>query len=329
MLLRKNFLSSSGIHVLQCLGLSNSPKTFSHKFKQFKASTTQDMSHSKTNYLHVHWYDNLYRSLNGFSSSRGETSVTFTVHGFTEILDVEPIRVDHNNLPVTPSLSNLFTVSLTNHIQDLIRNHSEVESFSLLENLTYLNIPLKAPNEHPLKKKIIFNAESVLSTDPASTSGTVCILDHLKMAYRGLNSSYYSFLTVDYDIYWRINRMYHTASLPFPRFPACKKSLILILGPWHILSNLLSKIWKFFLPYLFSFLYFSSFKSNKVSTTDTSFSNMLHFIIALYKYKDSLLHKLQFLEHYQEVKILFIWLLRYLIPLVFFSLLLFIITKQN
>ena len=107
---------------------------------------------------------------------------------------------------------------------------------------------------HPQNGKILFRAESLLETSPANPYGTVCILKHLLSTHSGLNSSKYCYLPVDYDIYWRLT--FNSASFFKPSFPKCKKKLILILGPGYILYNLFAKIWKFFLPYLFTFLYF-------------------------------------------------------------------------
>ena len=112
--------------------------------------------------------------------------------------------------------------------------------------------------------------------------------------------------------------MFNSASFFKPSFPKCKKKLILILGPWHILYNLFAKIWKFFLPYLFTFLYFV-WKNTKASV-ETLFIDQLHIFIALYKYRIQILNRLQ--NNISPLSTLFKWLIQSLIPTViifFFS----------
>ena len=308
LLLRKNGLSSSGIHILQNLGLASSPKTFSKKLVCFK-----NQKRPQCNFNQIHWYDNLYRSLKGFFLMRGESSVCYTAHGVTEILDSEPIPVN-TELLTTPAISKLFNATFITDTIDRLAETPEISDFPLLDASDFLTLPLRVPLSHPSKKKLIFRPESLLKTNPATPHGTIMILKHLKTIHLGLSSSVYCFMTVDYDIYWRLIRLFHSASFLRPSFPKCKESLVLILGPWHILFKLLGKIWRFLLPYLFSFLYFK-IKGKKVSPS-VPFVDQLHFLIALYKYRKSLLKKLLRGNITSPLNRFFTWLLSALIPTV-------------
>src|SRR3990167_1128574 len=107
--------------------------------------------------------------------------------------------------------------------------------------------------------------------------------------------------------------MFHSDSFMHPSFPKCKQKLIITLGPWHILYNLLNKLWHFFLPYLFTFLYFDTIYTTVHSKTN--FSTQLHFIIALHKYKNTLLPLLNLPQNQNQNGYNIIYILRWLLDI--------------
>ena len=308
LLLLKCGLSYNGIHVLHSLGLASSPKTFSKKLLGYKNEQI-----ITSNYTQIHWYDNIYRTLQGYNKG---ASICYTAHGITEIIDSEPICIN-NQMITIPSIKILFNNEFINYTNNIIKNKSDIDNYPLLNSLSHLYLPLRAPINYRTSGKIQFKAKSLLNFSPGCPYGTIKILKDLLNTPNGLNSLKYSFLTVDYDIYWRLIRMFHSSSFIKPSFTKCKMKLILILGPWHILYNLFAKIWKFYLPYLFSFMYFTW--RNTKATVDAPFIDQLHVFIALYKYRRSILHSIQRNAYkLSPLCLSFKWLIEYLIPTVLF-----------
>ena len=156
MLMRKNGLSSSGIHILQNLGLASTPKTFSKK-----QASISDQQRPICNFNQVHWYDNLYRSLKGYFLMQGHTSVCYTAHGVTEILDSEPIPINGSVL-TTPHIYRIFNDNFVTTTIDLLKNKPEIAAFPLLDASLFLTLPLRAPMSHPSRGKVVYKPESVL-----------------------------------------------------------------------------------------------------------------------------------------------------------------------
>ena len=173
LLLIKYGLSHSGIDTLKCLGLSSTPKTFTKKLKILKNDVK--LSNNTINYTKVHWYDNVYRQLKGYSISK---SICYTAHGFTNILNNEPIEINYNFDTIPNIHQNLLSNEFKNHTINLIKNTPDIINFPLLDSSNYLSLPLRSSENHPSNGKILFSAESLLETSPANPYGTVCILKH-------------------------------------------------------------------------------------------------------------------------------------------------------
>ena len=135
--------------MLKSLGLSSSPKTFTKKLKDKNNSNL----YSTSNFNNIHWYDNIYRSLNGYYLKNGESNLCYTTHGQTEIINSEPIEIVRN-LFTTPKIDQLFSTEFKNNIKLLLNTNPTITDFPILNDCTQLKLPFKTPKNHQKRVKL-------------------------------------------------------------------------------------------------------------------------------------------------------------------------------
>ena len=305
-LLQYRGLSQSGVSILRQMNLAPCPKTMAVKKKMIREKYGLPSTDVHTR---VFWYDNMYRSLKGFFYDRNQVNTCYTVCSQT-IVNMDPILLDPNFLGV-PKVSSLFNRDFISQIQVEYRNSfCAFNFFKHIFAIPSITIPLKAFHN---KTQYKFEELDLLPFPPGSISGTIKIFNHLKNQFMGINSEYYTFCTVDYDIYWRINRILYTNSLNRASFATVKRSMIVVLAPWHIIWKLSSKIWKFFLPSFIAQLIFSF--DTRVSV-NASFPTQLHVWMSLLKYKKLIIPVINNLTESHNFKQSLLYLIETLIPFV-------------
>lgn len=299
-------LSNSGINILQQLSLSPSPKCLTEKKKLFISCFGKQPAQ---NVLKVFWYDNLYRSLKGFYYDRNQINVCYTVCSQTVILNSQPLIIEENGRGIV-RLPNLFDKSLIREYKSLFRLFCFSPKY--ITQITNLTIPIRAQFNISLIYE--FQPLDLLQFSPSDKTGTLKILQNLKEQFLGLNCNFYTFCTFDYDIYWRLHRLFYTKSLNPNSLRTAKKQLIIVLGPWHILWKFSSKMWKFYSPLFIAHLVF---EYETKCSVNAPFPLQLQVWIALFKYRSTLIHQLKLLPP-SNMQTVLLLLIEILVPLVFF-----------
>jgi hypothetical protein len=109
-------------------------------------------------------------------------------------------------------------------------------------------------NEEP--EKFQFVEEDVLPVACGTLKGTISLLNFVSRNYFFENE--YSVMTLDYDLYWRVHKLYFTSSIK-GSFSLHRKKLILIMGPWHIYKTLSLAVWELFAPLILAPLWIETF----------------------------------------------------------------------
>lgn len=183
-------------------------------------------------YNGVLWCDNLRRLLKGFV--RTDYNVDWTVSGVTLLECVLPVFNFSK-----PAVGNLFSSMLIQQVKDDIRTASEIDFMA--PNTYYSGarkfaVPLRV--EDAIKYQFI--EDQVHPFACGTVTGTALLLGYVKQKL--LQDNKYGLCVLDYDLYWRTMKFYHTDSLS-GAFKTCRDQLILIMGPWHIYKLLAQSVW--------------------------------------------------------------------------------------
>lgn len=127
-------------------------------------------------------------------------------------------------------VSNLFQRGFINSTGAEIKNMTDDFLFYATQ-IAEISIPVRASRN---KVKYEFEELDLLPFAPGEGIGTLQILQNLEHQPGGLNSGYYTCCSLDYDLYWRCNRLFYTNDLLRGSLSLVKRSLVLILAPWHI-----------------------------------------------------------------------------------------------
>lgn len=196
-LLHYRGLSNTGFHVLHTFGLAPSVRslgsTVDRVVQQSKVLDQQPC---------IWWCDNLRRHLKGFLPEA--TRIDWTVSGRTLVPSLPLYHPDQ------PALGDLFKTTLLDQCALLVQEAHNVglsRCTSSYDQATGFSVPLRAAS--PTKYKFV-EAE-VLPISCGSDEGTIEMLRFL--ATRALRTDHYGVAVLDYDLYWRTMKFYHTRSL--------------------------------------------------------------------------------------------------------------------
>lgn len=303
-LLQYRGLSNSGISIMQQLSLSPCEKSMRTKRRKIREEF------GKTNesiVAKVFWYDNLYRSLKGFHIEKEHINACYTVCSQTLIPSATaiPIVVEH---PGVIRVSDLFNRGHINSTGTEIKHMTNDFLFYAIQ-IPEITIPIRAFHK---KVEYVFEELDLLPFAPGEGIGTLQILKNLKNQAGGLNSGYYTFCSLDYDLYWRCNRLFYTNDLLGRSLSLVKQSLVLILAPWHVIWKLSLKMWKFCLPF---FAADRCFTFNSRASINAPFVHQLTVWFSLFKYRFSLLSIIATIE-YKNLKSTLKFIVKTLIPFV-------------
>ena len=224
-------LTNTGFSAVHHLGLCPSVRTLPALIARvIKKSQSQTFSGC------VWWCDNLRRLICGFfpSSERQDWTVT----GRTLLPDPIP---DFD--PIHPAFGNIFTQELVELCSELMLNAENVQVFdsnTYFDNSECFSVPIRSKHQN----KYQFCETDVLPSACGTIAGSITLMRYLSKESLQ-HSNKYSICVLDYDLYWRIMKFYHTSSLWRP-FELQQDRLILIMGPWHIYKVLTEAVWKAF-----------------------------------------------------------------------------------
>ena len=229
-------LSYTGFHVLHKFGLCPSVRSIS----TFLNDRSELDLHSP--FQNVWWMDNLRRQLKGVVPA--DVRIDWTVVGSVPFQSVSPLRLDYvaiGDIFSDEGISKLYNT----FIADVPLNYPVCHSVDL-------SVPLRSRTSTKYK----FVEVDILPVTCGTLLGTVQILDYLKKNV--FDEFHFSFVVLDYDLYWRTYKLLFTRSI-IGGFFDHRERLILILGPWHIYKSLCVAIWNWGAPLLFADLWLRTF----------------------------------------------------------------------
>lgn len=231
-------LSNTGFHFLHQIGfgpsVSSLPSLWSRSLEIFSPASPVGQ---------ILWSDNLRRNLAGRLPT--DFRVDWTVIGYTEIPQSLPFN------EYFPSVDIFIDISVSFMISNLFLNMDSI--------IPMVNLPstLSVPLRHKSFVKFQFFEKDILPIACGTILGTLTVLRHI-MTYNP--SNIFTFLVVDYDIYWRIYKLMFSSSM-IGCLSTVKKRLILIQGPWHIYKSICEAVWEFFSPLILARIWLHIFKS--------------------------------------------------------------------
>lgn len=235
------------------LGLSPDVRTLNSSLKSSIKSIPSPNSNSS-----IIWFDNLRRVLKGRFVKTGRDN--WTVLG----------RTKTNRLIPTITIPGWNFVCDTQSLNQLSIEFLQSENFkpsNFISNIDSISNPLRFANS----EKFQFVEDIILPITCGTLEGTVNLL---KEILKAIVDDKYLILVVDYDLYWRIQRLFYTNSI-FGSYPTLKKSLILIQGPWHIYKNLCESVWEVFSNLILADLWLLTLK--KICPASPSLKDIVFF----------------------------------------------------
>ena len=231
-LLHYRGLSHTGFHLLNQMGLSPTPKTVSRSLQLFTSSLVVPLSENA-----VVWFDNIRRTLHGWVEENCQVDHTVLAQTFLSLqLPLLPTQIP-DCIPETISRDLLLPIAL------MIRASNDINVLrpgSPLHNTDVLSNPLRVPGS----PKFVFREIGVLPIRCGEFLGTLRVLDHLKSIgfwnYPSIRP-----LVVDYDLWWRIQRIILSESC-VGGLETLRRKTLLIQGPWHLYKVLSEAFWKNF-----------------------------------------------------------------------------------
>jgi hypothetical protein len=242
-LLHYRGLSYTGFHILHELGIGPSIRSLNKYFESLY-SLVGCCSHENC----VWWADNLRRRLKGRKSS--EFREDWTVIAKTIVNDPIPL-VDG------PATGHIFSPRNLLIVQNLISQSFDQEiniDGSTYRESNEFSIPLRSKEPEKFK----FVEEDILPVSCGSLKGTVELLKYF--SEKVFTDTMYTVATFDYDLYWRVHKLYYTTSIR-GSFPEQRQKLILIMGPWHIFKTFCNAVWDHFSPLIFAPMWLETFKT--------------------------------------------------------------------
>jgi hypothetical protein len=269
-LLHYRGLSQSGFHLLNSIGLSPVPKTISKLTKQRTYQSGSSISE-----FSVVWFDNLRRTQRGWVD--------------------ENVRVDHTvlaqtELDVLPELGNesdcLFDEVpgyLWSAVAEDIEKAFEIKVLtpnSPLFLATSLSNPIRVSNS----PKYPFVELGVLPIRCGEMKGTLEVVDSLR------EKGFWNFTTirplvVDYDLWWRLQRIILSESC-IGSFETIRRNTLLIQGPWHLYKVFAEAFWRIFGPlFVFEVHLCTSTKASPVASKTPELKQITETLIGLWSWK--------------------------------------------
>ena len=106
-----------------------------------------------------------------------------------------------------------------------------------------------------INRKYTFLPQKVHDFKCGTLIGCIHILMDLFTNSKNYTNPYnFVYLTVDYDVYWRISKILYSTTFE-SYFLEPKKNLVLVLAPWHIYMNLSTAVWETFNPIILANLW--------------------------------------------------------------------------
>ena len=142
-----------------------------------------------------------------------------------------------------------FSQELIELCSTLILNAENVKASDFdtyYDNSEGFSVPIRSTYQN----KYQFCEADVLPSACGTNAGTITLMRYLLVEILQ-PSDKYSICVLDYDLYWRVMKYYHTSSLWRP-FMFYQERLILIMGPWHIYKVLTEAVWKAFSALIFA-----------------------------------------------------------------------------
>ena len=269
-LLHYRGLSHTGFHLLKSLGLSPVPKTVSKLTSAWANQCTGSIEE-----LAVVWFDNIRR----------------TQRGWVE----EDVRVDHTVLAQTllSVLPNLQQEEdcIFDEVPEILWSKTEsqirdAQKIRILRPGSPLNLSdsLSNPIRVADSPKYQFLEVEVLPIRCGEYLGTLEVLNALK------EKGFWDFdtirpLVVDYDLWWRIQRMILSNST-IGCFRTLRKKTLLIQGPWHLYKVLSEAFWKVFGPiFVYRVFLRTSSKNSPVASKTPELKQITETMIALWSWR--------------------------------------------
>ena len=237
-LLHYRGLTNTGFSILHHLGLSPSIRSLPAMFARVVEASKGEQTGGS-----IWWCDNLRRVLKGFFPSLEERQ-DWTVTG-KSILPIPLPEYD----PRHSAFGNVFTpdqIATCTHLISAAADLTVFEVNSRFDEADGYSVPLRSKE----RRKYLFQEADVLPSACGTILGTLFLLRYLVTNSLSLSTTY-SICVLDYDLYWRVMKFYHTSSLYNP-FKLQQQRLILIMGPWHIYKVLSEAVWKCFAAIVFA-----------------------------------------------------------------------------
>jgi hypothetical protein len=242
-LLHYRGLSYTGFHILHELGIGPSIRSLNKYFESLYSLVGYSSQESC-----VWWADNLRRRLKGRVSS--ECREDWTVIARTVVSDPIPL-LDK------PASGHIFYPRNLLMVQNLISQSFDQEiniHGSTYHESNEFSIPLRSKESAKFK----FVEEDILPVSCGSLKGTIELLKYF--SEKVFTKTTYTVATFDYDLYWRVHKLYYTTSIR-GSFPEQRQKLILIMGPWHIFKTFCNAVWDYFSPLIFAPMWLEIFNT--------------------------------------------------------------------
>lgn len=228
-LLRYRHLANTGFHLVHSFGLGPCvrviPKILEQARKHF-------LPQSDTGVI---WCDNVRRESKG--RLRSDYPFDHTVYGMI------PVGQLPNLHPGRCQINRFTKEAETLLVSRLNLCDSRVKPLQLAEAVIDFEV-MTVPLRHPGGQHYQFIGLSLSDFNVGSVDGT---MRFMKYMMGNLKQNHYSVAVVDYDIYWRVMRTFHTSSF-IGAFHKLSTQCFFLQAPWHIYKRLTEASWKYFAP---------------------------------------------------------------------------------
>src|SRR3990167_5066962 len=312
--LRFRGLSVNGNSFLHKFGICQSSKNFKSRFSSIRETILLNSNNNYSDGTFCYWFDNLTKKRHGKRLDYNNSShVKLTIEAKTQM---SPFKVPFCSEKYLYKfiIKNYLFETLLEEVDAVIKYNAidcDINSI-LVDHLTITNPIMIETNSH-----YKFMPQAVHSYECGTLDGTLSILFSLSNELcEDSSENNYIFLSVDYDIYWRISKVLFSKTFT-GLFKQLRTKLVLILAPWHIYYKLSSGVWKLFNNFFTSFVWLENYKGSALE--DPPLNKQLPFWIAIWKYKKVLLLRIKHISTLNSnIKFLLKVLIKSLVPLVFF-----------
>ena len=309
-ILKYRGLSQNGFHLLKKFSICQTPKTSGLNSLRLQNSLLDSSINASlnSNFTCVFWYDNLTKF------NYGKLKFTHKIVDCTvEAKTIIPV-VKYSNMTTKkcfPRISVFQNIVEFLQIQVLFGYFDALNSQLLLDQ-TNISNPIVMKD---INRKYTFLPQKVHDFKCGNVIGCIHILIDLFTNSKNYTSpTDFVYLTVDYDVYWRISKILYSKTFE-PYFAEPKKNLVLVLAPWHIYMNLSTAVWETFNPIILANLWIKYQRNDSLNRPPLN--KQLDVWISIWKHRERIIKDLKLLTA-SSIKECLLKLVEELIPMVFF-----------